>query len=76
MLPFFPNPYPGELLDSVLARFHARSGNSHSGQSMKQLIGNEAVLLSYDLPSRIGTLVDRIKHVSELDSDTLIDDHT
>ncbi|MFB7140792.1 TnsD family Tn7-like transposition protein [Gottfriedia sp. NPDC056225] len=76
MLPFFPNPYPGELLDSVLARFHARSGNSHSGQSMKQLVGNEQILFSYDLPSRIDTLVDRIKHVSALDSDIFIHDHT
>jgi len=76
MLPFFPKPYDGELLDSVLARFHIRSGNTHSRQTIKQIIGKENVLFSFDIPSRIDTLVNRIKFVSELDSDTIINDHT
>jgi hypothetical protein len=33
MLSFFPTPYPDELLYSILARYHIRSGNKNYSQT-------------------------------------------
>jgi hypothetical protein len=36
MLSFFPTPYPDEILYSVFARYHARSGNIKPDETMKR----------------------------------------
>ena len=45
-LPFFPTPYPGESLYSVLCRYHVRSGNTSAHKSIRQLFGDYASLIS------------------------------
>ncbi len=45
-LPFFPVPYPGESLYSVLCRYHVRSGNVSAYKSIRQLFGDYASLAS------------------------------
>ena len=48
-LPFFPVPYPGESLYSILCRYHVRSGNISPHRTIHQLFG--------DYPSLISTLL-------------------
>ena len=45
-LPFFPRPYPGESLYSVLCRYHVRSGNATAVKTIRQLFGGYASLSS------------------------------
>ena len=45
-LPFFPTPYPGESLYSVLCRYHVRSGNATNRKTILQLFGAFASLCS------------------------------
>lgn len=45
-LPFFPRPYPGESLYSVLCRYHVRSGNATAAKTIRQLFGGYASLSS------------------------------
>ncbi len=40
---FFPTPYPGESMYSIMARIHQRSGNSLSGQTKEELLGSSYV---------------------------------
>ena len=48
-LPFFPTPYPGESLYSILCRYHVRCGNISPHRTIRQLFG--------DYPSLISTLL-------------------
>ena len=62
MVSFFPNPYPDELLYSVIARYHTRSGNRgfrqtdmdlfnyHSQQAAKVILSNNLDYLVNNLP--------------------------
>ena len=45
-LPFFPRPYPGESLYSVLCRYHVRSGNATAVKTIRQLFGGYTSLSS------------------------------
>lgn len=45
-LAFFPTPYPGESLYSILCRYHVRSGNATTRKSIQQLFGDFASLCS------------------------------
>ncbi len=45
-LPFFPKPYPGESLYSILCRYHIRSGNATAAKTIRQLFGGNASLRS------------------------------
>ncbi len=45
-LPFFPTPYPGESLYSILCRYHVRSGNVSPHRTIRQLFGDYASLVS------------------------------
>ena len=45
-LPFFPVPYPGESLYSILCRYHVRSGNISPHRTIRQVFGDYASLIS------------------------------
>lgn len=45
-LPFFPAPYPGESLYSILCRYHVRSGNISPHRTIRQLFGDYSSLVS------------------------------
>lgn len=56
-LPFFPTPYPGESLYSVLCRYHVRSGNATNRKTILQLFGVFGSLCStLLLPSMLNCL--------------------
>ncbi len=56
ILPFFPKPYPGESLYSVLCRYHVRSGNATAAKTIRQLFGGYASLSSALLLPSMQTL--------------------
>lgn len=56
MLSFFPSPYPGEALYSIIARYHQRSGNSSFRQTAAELFGDKSTHSSVTLPMRLGNL--------------------
>ncbi|HKQ04867.1 MAG TPA: TnsD family transposase [Blastocatellia bacterium] len=76
MLSFFPTPYPDELLYSILARYHIRSGNFGPKATLRDLFGSTKVVATYDLPSHIDALVQRLPPYSRHTAESLINEHT
>lgn len=64
MLSFFPNPYPDELLYSVLARYHVRSGNTSPKITLRELFGKEVATAIVDLPCNLAALTKRLSDFS------------
>ena len=57
MLHWFPTPYPDELLYSVLARYHVRSGNTSRKMTTEELFGKRTIIAVWDLPSNLNTFL-------------------
>lgn len=76
MLSFFPIPYPDEMLYSVLARYHARSGNASPKITMQDLFGSSTASAVPDLPSHIDSLVRNIPAYWNYDTEDIIYKHT
>lgn len=76
MLPFFPTPYPDELLYSVFARYAVRAGNTSPKMTMKDLYGIATYSAVVDLPSHIDQLVNNFPTYSKLTAEKLIYNHT
>ena len=77
MLGFFPTPYPDELLYSVVARYHIRSGNKSFRQTHEELF--ETVELQPDkivLPNNLNFLVSQFSQGSKLTVESLIKRNT
>lgn len=66
MLAYFPTVYPGELLYSVLARYHQHVGLPGPMHTLDALFGNRKVIATFDLPGHLQSLVDRIPPEREL----------
>lgn len=76
MIVFFPNPYPDELLYSILARYHARSGNQFFRTTMKDLFGKKSFSAVADMPCHIDSLVKRLPLFISLTANDIIINHT
>ena len=77
MFGFFPTPYPDELLYSVVARYHIRSGNKSFRQTHEELF--ETVDLQADkivLPNNLNFLVSQLPQGSQLTVESLIKRNT
>ncbi|WP_179295573.1 TnsD family Tn7-like transposition protein [Bacillus sp. FJAT-45350] len=74
MLHWFPTPYPDELLYSVLARYHVRSGNTSPKMTTEELFEKRTVRSVWDLPANINALLRQTG--SYWDAEQLINDHT
>lgn len=48
-LTFFPTPYPGESVYSILSRYHQRSGNLHHMETIHQLFSANIISVCYYL---------------------------
>lgn len=59
-LAYFPAIYPGELLYSVLARYHRHTGAPSSIHTMEALFGRRLVVASLDLPGHLQVLAGQI----------------
>jgi hypothetical protein len=75
-LGYFPQLYPGELLYSVLARYHQHMGARSSIQSMESLFGRRLMVACVDLPGHLDALVERMKLDCPITADDIIDDMT
>ncbi len=76
MLKFFPAPYPDELLYSVLARYHLRSGNLGVKATLRELFGSLSVVATIDLPSHLDELIASLPPLASFTADNLIYDQT
>lgn len=76
MMPFFPTPYPDELLYSVLARYHLRSGNISFKATMEDAFGTKNATAVVELPSNLNALISNLPLNNEYTVDYLIDNHT
>jgi len=76
MITFFPVPYEDEVLYSVLARYHVRSGNISYKATMRDLFGSTSVTAVMDLPSNIHNLVNNMPLNSRYTEEYLIKNHT
>jgi hypothetical protein len=64
MLSFFPNPYPDELLYSVLARYHIRCGNTSPKITQRELFGSTNAAAVVDLSCNLNSLIKRLSDFS------------
>jgi hypothetical protein len=76
MTSFFPTPYPDELLYSVLARYHVRSGNLSPKATLRELFGSTTITATVDLPSHLNALVQNLPPLSKHTVESLIQNHT
>ncbi|MCA1994421.1 MAG: TnsD family transposase [Coleofasciculus sp. S288] len=76
MIPFFPDPYPDELLYSVCARYSDRVQYGTPFHIMQDLFGNKSAKATVDLPSRLSHLVSVLPPGHPYTVERLIDDHT
>lgn len=73
MLAYFPKVYPGELLYSVLARYHLHVGTPGPMHTLDALFGNRKVISTFDLPGHLQSLADQIPSDQGLSVDSIID---
>src|ERR1043165_1257690 len=76
MISFFPTPYPDEILYSILARYHIRSGSLSPKAILRDLFGTTTVVATVDLPSHINSLVRNMPPLSKYTADSIISEHT
>lgn len=76
MLSFFPKPYPDEILYSMLARYHIRSGNISPKMTLKELFNSTTTIATADLPCHLETLVAQLPLISAITVEELIQQHT
>lgn len=77
MLGYFPVPYPDELLYSVVARYHVRSGNKSFRQTHEELF--DTAELQPDkiiLPNNLDFLISQLPISSQLTIESLIKKNT
>lgn len=73
MLSYFPSIYPGELLYSVLARYHRHVGLPGPMHTLETLFGNRKVVATLDLQGHLQLLANRIPPERGLTVDRMID---
>lgn len=73
---FFPIPYPDELLYSILARYHVRSGNVSPKATLKELFGLGTLVAVVDMPCYIERLIERFSSFIKYNAEELILRHT
>ncbi len=73
---FLPEPYPDELLYSVLARYHFRSRNNSYKETMINLFGKTTVCAVMDFPGHLEALCMRLPKSLAITPEYLIQHHT
>src|SRR5689334_7550901 len=76
MIRTFPDPYEGELLYSVLARFVDRMRYGSQGAALFELFGARHAVPAVELQNQIQTLVSALPLPGPCVADTLIQNHT
>ncbi|WP_341875948.1 TnsD family Tn7-like transposition protein [Defluviitalea saccharophila] len=73
---FFPTPYPGELLYSILGRYAVRSGNIGDIHNFEDLFSTRSCIATVELPSRLNALIKNMPINSEYTAEYFINNHT
>lgn len=76
MIPFFPTPYVDELLYSICARYHQRSGHTSVGQTMREWFGSRQAAAVVDLPTRLHSILNQLSPQTLHTAMSLIKSHT
>jgi hypothetical protein len=76
MIAHFPDPYPGELLYSVFARFSERMCYPSLGATLLELFGKRYAVPAIELPNQLDGLISRLPQGHGYTADQLIDKHT
>ena len=76
MLSFFPKPYPDEILYSILARYHIRSGNMGPKITVQDLFNSKNAIATADLPCNLDALATNLSLISRITDEELIQNHT
>lgn len=76
MLSSFPEPYPDELLNSVLARYHIRHGNIGAKVTLRDVFDNAGLTPAHDLPCSINRLVSNLPLYNRHTAEDLINNNT
>lgn len=76
MLTYFPEPYPDEILYSVLARYHSRSFNDSYKVTMNELFSNSQVTATIDFQSHLKSLCNNMPLGSTHTADSLLNNNT
>ncbi|MBD2770702.1 TnsD family Tn7-like transposition protein [Iningainema tapete] len=76
MLGFFPTPYPDEILCSVFARYHIRSGNIKPEETLLELFNSRHITVRTDLPYNLASLIENLPLLSPYTVEGLIQKHT
>ena len=76
MMTFFPIPYKDELLYSIFARYHIRSGNVSDKATQKDIYGTDSITAIMDLPSHIYRIMDNLPVGHQYTPEYLITNHT
>ncbi|MBD2069543.1 TniQ family protein [Leptolyngbya sp. FACHB-671] len=77
MLRTFPTPYPDELLYSIFARHHIRSGNKSFQQTVEELLGYvPQQLYGLGLPNSLSVLAKNLHPITNLTVEGLVVEHT
>lgn len=76
MIPCFPDPYPGEILYSVWARFTDRVQYPSIGNVLQDLFGNKTIAVVVDLPYRLNDFTKRLPVGHSYTADYFINAHT
>ncbi len=76
MLCAFPDPYPGELVYSICARFQERVQYPSLRSTVEDLFQTKNAIAIFDLPSRLDRLVKGLHLSSCYTTDYFIDNHT
>ena len=74
MLPFFPTPYPNELLYSAISRYHFYSGNIDCKDTLEELFGSRSVIPSVEIGSYFSVLAEQLG--SQYSVESLLAHHT
>lgn len=72
---YFPEPYPGEALYSIIARLRQHTGMTHTTLSWS-VFGEEIRVFAINLPFRIEAVARRIPDRMALESETIAVRHT
>ncbi len=72
VLGYFPEIYEGEMLYSVLARYHRHVGNPATTMTNEDLFGLSHVRASFDVPSYVDRLAERIPRQRGLTAERLV----
>lgn len=76
MMTFFPIPYKDELLYSILARYHIRSGNISYKATIEDVFGSKTAAAVVDLPCNIENLINNMPVNETFTTQEIIDSYT